>query len=766
MGYLRGTLLALAFGAVGYGQAAAAPSFGFAAESSNPGTITGIVAADFDGDGLQDLASSNFGGVAVRIQTAPGKYGPPVGSSAPLSLSGGQPTVGDFDADGRNDLIMRGNSLVVVWLSIGGGRFQPVASRFSGPIGGLAVGDFDGDGASDLAVTDVNTRSIAVRLGRRDGTFGQAVSYAVLSMQDVVAGDFNRDGRTDLATLARTSNETIGVAVLLGAGDGSFAPPLVSQPGSFVLTIPSLLVAADLNGDGNLDIAMQNDYSYRLDSCSVTVALGRGNGTMGTPEDYRCGKNLVSAVDGNGSSQGMVIADFTGDGLVDIAALFAYNQGFLHLYPGNADGTFQPAAVYNLGLERPSGIAGGDFTGDGRRDIAIASAFGLDVFSGKDAPFLRATLTRNGVPRSDDVGTTYTITVGNGVGAEPLSRPVTVRVNAGVYSNVTTISGPGWNCSDNCARTEPLAAGATYPPLTAKVVPTIPGPLVTVTAAVSGGGSAPLSLADVTNSLPRLSLREIHSIYLAGQNRDDKPSDPNIWPIAQNAWLEIKGANLVPANTPPAGVIWNSAPELAVGRLPTKLGEVSVLVNGKPAYIYYYCSAATSLACAEDQINVLTPLDSSLGAAVVVVQNLPLSSTTFPVALSVATPSLLRLGSSAFVTASHADYSLIGPTDLYTGLTTPARPGEDIIRWGVGFGAPQTPIVAGSAVQSGALPSTATCAVREKTVPAVVNLVSPGLYQINLKLPADMTTGYYPMICTYLGVATGKAFSQHLAVVQ
>jgi uncharacterized protein (TIGR03437 family) len=60
--------------------------------------------------------------------------------------------------------------------------------------------------------------------------------------------------------------------------------------------------------------------------------------------------------------------------------------------------------------------------------------------------------------------------------------------------------------------------------------------------------------------------------------------------IAQNDWIEIKGSNLVPANTPAGGVVWSNAPDFAQGRMPTEINGVSVTVNGRPAYVYFFCS--------------------------------------------------------------------------------------------------------------------------------------------------------------------------------
>src|SRR5438067_479526 len=75
-------------------------------------------------------------------------------------------------------------------------------------------------------------------------------------------------------------------------------------------------------------------------------------------------------------------------------------------------------------------------------------------------------------------------------------------------------------------------------------------------------------------------------------------------PISQNDWIEIKGTNLVPVNTPSKDVIWSTAPDFAAGQLPMQLNGVSVFVNGQAAFMYFFCSKATSAICTTDQINV------------------------------------------------------------------------------------------------------------------------------------------------------------------
>ena len=122
----------------------------------------------------------------------------------------------------------------------------------------------------------------------------------------------------------------------------------------------------------------------------------------------------------------------------------------------------------------------------------------------------------------------------------------------------------------------------------------------------------------------------------------------------------IKGSNLVPATTPAAGAIWDTAPEFASGRMPAQLGGVSVTVNDKPAFVYYYCSAATSPSCASDQINVLTPLDATVAPVRVVVLNSGVSTPPFAVNLRSARTQLLLGHASVRTTvpAAEADSSI------------------------------------------------------------------------------------------------------------
>ncbi len=225
--------------------------------------------------------------------------------------------------------------------------------------------------------------------------------------------------------------------------------------------------------------------------------------------------------------------------------------------------------------------------------------------------------------------------------------------------------------------------------------------------------------------------------------------------IAQNTWIAIKGRSLVPSTTPAAGVIWSTAPEFAQGKMPTQLGGVSVTVNNIPAFVYFYCSAATSAICASDQINVLTPLDSTLGPVSIVVTNNGSPTTAFTATMQSINPAFLQFGTAGYVAGTHADGTLLGPATLYPGASTPARPGEPIVAYGVGFGLPTKSLVNGSSSQSGSLPSLPVCQIGGNAAAvAFAGLISPGLYQLNLTVPSSATSGDNPLSCIYNGSST------------
>jgi uncharacterized protein (TIGR03437 family) len=228
--------------------------------------------------------------------------------------------------------------------------------------------------------------------------------------------------------------------------------------------------------------------------------------------------------------------------------------------------------------------------------------------------------------------------------------------------------------------------------------------------------------------------------------------------IAQNTFIVIKGANLVPANTPASGAIWSSAPSFLAGQMPTQLNGVSVTVDNRPAFVYFYCSAATDPQCSQDQLNILTPLDTATGPVPVVVTSGTTSSPPFTVGMQAVAPSFLLFGATQYITATHADSTLLGPASLSVqGYTfSPAHPGEEIVLYAVGFGLPSATLTNGSSIQSGSLPVLPVCTLGGNSAPvafAGLNGIA-GLYQLNLTIPLAATNGDNPVSCTYGGSTT------------
>ena len=104
--------------------------------------------------------------------------------------------------------------------------------------------------------------------------------------------------------------------------------------------------------------------------------------------------------------------------------------------------------------------------------------------------------------------------------------------------------------------------------------------------------------------------------------------------------------------------------------------------------------------------------------------------------------------------ATHADYTPIGSSSLYPGLSTPARKGETVILWATGFGLPNEPLTPGSSTQIGSLPETPVCTIGAYPASLLISLVSPGLYQLNMKVPPEAGSGDDPVTCTYRRTAT------------
>jgi uncharacterized protein (TIGR03437 family) len=212
--------------------------------------------------------------------------------------------------------------------------------------------------------------------------------------------------------------------------------------------------------------------------------------------------------------------------------------------------------------------------------------------------------------------------------------------------------------------------------------------------------------------------------------------------IAPNTWVEVKGLNLAPAGD---SRIWGGS-DFANNKMPTALDGVSVTVNGKAAYVYYVSPT---------QINILTPPDAMQGAVQVVVTNNGAASALFTVQAQPLSPAFFIFNGGPYVAATHADGSLLGPTGLYPGSTTPAKPGETIVLYANGFGPTSNPVVSGSAMQSGNLSPLPLIEIGGIAASVTfAGLVLPGEFQFNVVVPPGAPGGDQPITVTYNGATT------------
>ena len=421
---------------------------GFSAASGSPVAVgttpDSIVTADWNGDGHADLAvvNNNSNNVTILLGNGLGGFSPAAGSPVAVGTKPAFIASGDWNGDRKLDLAVVNATAnnVTFLLGDGSGGFSPAPGS---PVAvgtsprSIATGDWNGDGATDLAIANFVSANITILLGNGSGGFSEAAGSPIAIGQgplSLVAGDWDRDGKLDLATANISTGTT---TILLGSGVGGFH----EAAGSPFATgdHPNSVAAADWNGDGKLDLAFPNQSLN-----SLTVLLGTGTGSFiqaaGSPyglaglsgpvfvapgdlnidgrndfvvvaqslNDVQVFLNLTavasigtSCSDGDActlsetcnawacvapasfaetastatvgnQSQSLTVGDWNHDGKLDVAVT-NWVTNDVSILLGDGSGGFTAAAGSPIGVSAgPLSIVTADFNGDGKPDLAVA----------------------------------------------------------------------------------------------------------------------------------------------------------------------------------------------------------------------------------------------------------------------------------------------------------------------------------------------------------------------------------------------------------
>ena len=292
-------------------------------------------------------------------------------------ILGNNHIVADLNGDGIPDLAATGAAGVGVMLGTGDGTFRPRVNFAAGAQSqDLAAGDFNSDGRVDLAVSLNSPEfSLALLTGNGDGTFNAPVMFDNTAAQDdspaIVATDLDNDGRLDvvlahvLSCFVTPCVQARNITVMLGFGDGTFQTPFEIEVGSGM----SRIAVGDFNSDGIKDLGIAGDQAQ------VYVLLGIGNGSFLKQPTI----NLLTAGTFGVDGTDIDVADLNGDTIQDLVVAIALNGSRTAVLLGNNDGTFQPARIITEPrLRVPQYQVIADFNRDGFLDLALALANGTE----------------------------------------------------------------------------------------------------------------------------------------------------------------------------------------------------------------------------------------------------------------------------------------------------------------------------------------------------------------------------------------------------
>ncbi len=438
---------------------------------SFPYGLLAQAAADMNGDGKTDIVGFNEAGpellAVVGINQGAGVFkwtSAPTLLNVPLAVLGFSSVTGDFNHDGKPDVIIYGYDSGFLWhvytaLSNGDGTFQqPVeivlpneaSTGLLGEIDQFAVGDLNGDGNIDITALyespyNEGVLGYYVALGDGTGQFPKVTFTPTgTDVTQLALADFNGDGALDLALGSTPDGTNPSLEVLLNDGKGNFGtlPPSVISS----TEVPIVLSAADINQDGKIDLVMSTEGYYSPDSgqdfteSGIAIYPGNGDGTFGQ-------RSLISE---QGVAADITVADFNGDGLPDILSglveeldytvLPSTTQPFygISLLLNSGKGAF--AAPINTFTAGGVGLlAAGNFYGVGGTDLLVADTSGASIFYNQGTSTLALSASNASVSQGDTV--TLTAAVAAGMPSRPVPTGVVTFYNGGTAIGSTVLDG-------------------------------------------------------------------------------------------------------------------------------------------------------------------------------------------------------------------------------------------------------------------------------------------------------------------------------------
>ena len=324
-----------------------------------------IAAADFNSDGVIDLAVTDNGGSDIGVLLGIGNGGFQAAATYAVNPGDGNLIVADLDRDGILDIVTNssGTNTISVLKGHGDGTFAASAIYSAGVTPyGLACADFNGDGVPDIATANFVGNTVSILLGLPAGGFASPYAYPVGDHPyDVKTGDFNHDGIVDLVV---TNQDGQDICIFLGQGTGGVGNGSFSSAVFYPVQLyPYSVAVADFNHDGIQDLAVANGGSG-----TVSILLGHGSGGVGDGT-FGTAVSLSAAT----QPRSVVTGDFNRDGITDLAVadyggsvsiLFGRGAG------GSGNGTFAAPLAFPAG-SNPTDVAIGDFNGDTLQDLAV-----------------------------------------------------------------------------------------------------------------------------------------------------------------------------------------------------------------------------------------------------------------------------------------------------------------------------------------------------------------------------------------------------------